>query len=121
MCAVDTTLPPITDGLTGVYWASNYHESVSRWLDVSGLGNHASTGGTISKALAAADLNGKDYLSGNTAATVKWPQVSSTQVTGASVLVGFNSLTVGGVLSAPQNLATYYTTMYICRCAALLN
>ncbi len=73
----DTTLPPITDGLTGVYWASNYHAGVSRWLDVSGMANHASTGGTISKASAAADLNGKDYLYGGTAATVRWPQVQA--------------------------------------------
>jgi hypothetical protein len=39
------------------------------------MANHASTGGTISKASAAADLNGKDYLYGGTAARVKWPQV----------------------------------------------
>ena len=73
--AAEAQLPPVTNGLVGLYQASSYSAASSRWLDLSGKGNHAVTTGTISKAVAA-DLNGKEYLSGGTSATVKWPQVS---------------------------------------------
>jgi hypothetical protein len=75
--ATDAQLPPVTSGLTGVYWASGYDSASNRWLDVSGQGNHAGTSGIISKETAA-DLNGKDYLHGDTGANVNWPQVRPT-------------------------------------------
>jgi hypothetical protein len=71
----DALLPPVTNGLVGLYYPSSYSAASNQWSDLSGKGNHAITSGMISKAVATS-LNVKEYLFGGTWETVKWPQVS---------------------------------------------
>ena len=65
--------PPVTAGLTGFYSANDHDPASSRWLDASGLGNHAAATGPISRAVNG--TNGRGYIFGSTAAQVAWPQV----------------------------------------------
>jgi hypothetical protein len=63
--------PPVTSGLQGFYVGNSYNASASRWLDISGNNNHATTFGTI--AYNSQGVNGEDYLSGGTTAGLTVP------------------------------------------------
>ncbi len=70
----DAPFPPVLDGLTGYYHGGSFDAAKQQWVDVSGQLNHASTGGSISRA--AGGINGRDYIAGPTTSYVLWPQVS---------------------------------------------
>jgi hypothetical protein len=76
--------PPVLDGLTGYYHGGSFDAAKQLWADVSGQLNHASTGGSISRA--AGGINGRDYIAGPTTGYVSWPQASC--AAGGSCLFG---------------------------------
>jgi hypothetical protein len=71
-CAVLAQGPPITNGLTGLYVGDSYNATANKWMDISGLGNHATTTGAITRV--PLGINGEDHLRGRTTTTVTLPQ-----------------------------------------------
>ncbi|KAF6252159.1 hypothetical protein COO60DRAFT_1644284 [Scenedesmus sp. NREL 46B-D3] len=73
LCYSEYDMPPIMAGLVGYYTGESF--SGTTWFDASGAGNHASTLGTINSTLnnTVNRLNGWDFLSGGTGASVTFP------------------------------------------------
>ena len=64
--------PPITSGLTGYYVADSYNATAAKWMDISGLNNHATTSGAAIN-LTSQGVNGEDYLRGGPTSKVTLP------------------------------------------------
>lgn len=66
--------PPIMFGMVGMYTGDSWNGPLTQWNDMSGNGNHVPTAnmtGTISRNYST--LNGRNFLSGGTSATILWP------------------------------------------------